>query len=56
MQMILAVAGVQVCGENVLNPIIPETWQIIESISQEVSTLFPLGMLLLGADELPEMT
>ena len=50
------VASVQVYSENVLKPVIPETWQIIESISQEVSTLFPLGMLLLGADELPEMT
>jgi len=49
-------ASVQGYIENVLNPAIPETWQIIESIAEEVSTLFPFATLHLGADELPEGT
>ena len=49
-------ASVQGYSENVLNPALPETWQIIESIAEEVSTLFPFGTLHLGADELPERT
>ena len=46
--------SVQGNSENVLNPSIPETWQIIESIAKEVSTLFSFRMPHLGADELPQ--
>ena len=49
-------ACVQAYSKNVLKPSIPEMWQLIEAIAQEVSTLFPFGMLHLGADELPERT
>jgi ABC-type glycerol-3-phosphate transport system permease component len=49
-------ASVQGYTENVLNPAIPETWQIMEAIAEEVSTLFPFATLHLGADELPEGT
>lgn len=39
---------------NVLNPALPETWDIIHAIVHEVSNLFPFRILHLGADELPE--
>ena len=48
--------SVQGYSKNVLNPAIPETWEIIEAMAEEVCTLFPFGMLHVGADELPEGT
>ncbi len=49
-------ASVQGYTQNVLNPAVPETWQIAEAIAEEVSAIFPFGTLHLGADELPEGT
>jgi len=47
-------ASVQGYPGNVLNPAIPETWRVLEAMAQEVAGLFPLGLLHLGCDELPE--
>ena len=38
---------------NILNPAKPETWALLEPLSSEVASLFPLKMLHLGCDELP---
>lgn len=46
--------SVQGYTENVLNPAMPETWRVLESVAAEVAQLFPLGLLHLGCDELPE--
>ncbi len=48
--------SVQGYARNVLNPALPETWRIVEAIAEEVSALFPSGILHLGADELPPGT
>ncbi|EAR51361.1 putative glycosyl hydrolase, beta-N-acetylhexosaminidase protein-like [Oceanicola granulosus HTCC2516] len=46
--------SVQGYAENVLNPARDQFWTVIEQLSEEVAALFPLGMLHLGCDELPE--
>lgn len=49
-------ASVQGYLGNVLNPAMPATWDLMTRIADEVSALFPLGLLHLGADELPPET
>ena len=39
--------------ENVVNPALPKTWEVVEAIASEVAGLFPFGHLHLGCDELP---
>jgi hexosaminidase len=39
--------------ENVLNPAMPETWDLLQPLLLEVAELFPIGILHLGCDELP---
>ena len=48
--------SVQGYQNNVLNPACPETWDLVEKIITEVSSLFPFRHLHLGGDELPEGT
>ena len=38
---------------NVINPAIPATWDLIHPLTLEVASMFPLGILHLGCDELP---
>ena len=38
---------------NVINPGMPETWNLIEPLALEVAGMFPIGILHLGCDELP---
>ena len=45
--------SVQGYGQNVLNPAMPATWALLEPLAREVASLFPLGILHLGCDELP---
>ena len=46
--------SVQGYMQNVMNPAKPKTWELIENIVQELSTIFPYDILHLGGDELPE--
>ena len=46
--------SVQGYTQNVMNPAKPETWELIENIVQELSTIFPYDIVHLGGDELPE--
>ncbi len=39
--------------QNVVNPALPKTWEVVEAIASEVAGLFPFGHLHLGCDELP---
>jgi len=48
--------SVQGYKRNVLNPAMPKTWELWESIISEISDLFPFDHLHLGCDELPEDT
>lgn len=41
---------------NVMNPAMPESWRVWETIAAEVAALFPFGVVHLGADELPPET
>lgn len=41
---------------NVVNPAMPQAWALLEALSLEVSELFPIGLLHLGCDELPDHT
>lgn len=41
---------------NALNPAMPKTWEVLETIVDEISALFPFNHLHLGCDELPEHT
>ena len=45
--------SVQGYGQNILNPVMPATWALLEPLALEVASLFPLGILHLGCDELP---
>ncbi len=48
--------SVQGYAGNTLNPAMPRTWEILERLTLDVAELFPIGMLHLGCDELPEGT
>ncbi len=48
--------SVQGYTQNVLNPAMPKTWDILEAIVDEIGALFPFKHLHLGCDELPENT
>ena len=48
--------SVQGYTSNVLNPAMPRTWKVLETIVDEISALFPFNHLHLGCDELPENT
>ncbi|WP_333869351.1 beta-N-acetylhexosaminidase [Cypionkella sp.] len=39
--------------DNVVNPAMPETWQVLSAIIEEVASLFPMQLLHLGCDEAP---
>ncbi|OZA08197.1 MAG: hypothetical protein B7Y02_12885, partial [Rhodobacterales bacterium 17-64-5] len=39
--------------ENTLNPAMQASWDLVEPLALEVASLFPLGILHLGCDELP---
>ncbi|MEO8240703.1 MAG: beta-N-acetylhexosaminidase [bacterium] len=45
--------SIQGYPENILNPAMPTTWALLEPLALEVASLFPLGILHLGCDELP---
>ena len=45
--------SIQGYPRNILNPAKPETWALLEPLTTEVASLFPIGMLHLGCDELP---
>lgn len=38
---------------NIVNPAVEATWALLEPLSLEVASIFPLGILHLGGDELP---
>lgn len=48
--------SVQGYTQNVMNPAMPKTWEIITAIASEVADIFPFKHLHLGCDELPEDT
>jgi hexosaminidase len=48
--------SVQGYAGNALNPAMPKTWDVLETIVDEISALFPFNHLHLGCDELPEHT
>ena len=48
--------SVQGYRENVVNPAMPKTWDVLETMVREVGALFPFGHIHLGCDELPEET
>ncbi len=39
--------------DNIVNPAVPGTWDLLVPLATEVAGLFPLGILHLGADEAP---
>lgn len=39
--------------DNIVNPAMPATWDLLLPLAREVAGLFPLGLLHLGADEAP---
>ena len=39
--------------DNVVNPAMPDTWALLEPLALEVASMFPIGILHLGCDELP---
>ncbi len=39
--------------DNIVNPAVPGTWDLLVPLAKEVAGLFPLGILHLGADEAP---
>jgi hexosaminidase len=45
--------SIQGYPRNILNPAKPETWALLEPLTTEVASLFPIRMLHLGCDELP---
>ncbi len=45
--------SVQAYIDNIINPAMPATWALLEPLSLEVASLFPIGILHLGCDELP---
>jgi hexosaminidase len=46
-------ASVQGYIDNIVNPAVPATWDLLVPLAKEVAGLFPFGMLHLGADEAP---
>lgn len=48
--------SVQGYSENVLNPAMPKTWEVLVAIATEIAEIFPFNHLHLGCDELPEHT
>ncbi|MBL9050880.1 MAG: beta-N-acetylhexosaminidase [Tabrizicola sp.] len=46
-------ASVQGYIDNIVNPAMPATWEVLQPLTEEVAGLFPFGMLHLGADEAP---
>ncbi|MGB3249697.1 MAG: family 20 glycosylhydrolase, partial [Tabrizicola sp.] len=46
-------ASVQGYIDNLVNPAMPATWEVLQPLVREVAGLFPFGMLHLGADEAP---
>ena len=46
--------SIQGYPRNIMNPAMPETWRVIESMIQDIAQIFPFGHIHLGADELPE--
>ncbi len=48
--------SVQGYQDNIINPAMPKTWEIVTAIATEVGTLFPFGHVHLGCDELPDNT
>ncbi|WP_231592456.1 beta-N-acetylhexosaminidase [Pelagovum pacificum] len=49
-----AETSVQGYPENVLSPASDQTWEVLGQLSAEVAGLFPLGLIHLGCDELPD--
>jgi hexosaminidase len=47
-------ASVQGYIDNIVNPAMPATWEVLQPLAEEVAGLFPFGMLHLGADEAPQ--
>lgn len=45
--------SVQHYSDNVLNPALPATWKVLQSILDEVMALFPSPDIHLGSDEVP---
>ena len=45
--------SIQGYRENIINPALAATWALIEPLALEVASLFPLGILHLGCDEMP---
>lgn len=45
--------SIQGYPKNIMNPAVDATWALLEPLSLEVASLFPMGMLHLGGDELP---
>ncbi len=39
--------------DNIVNPAVPATWDLLLPLAREVAGLFPMAMLHLGADEAP---
>jgi hexosaminidase len=39
--------------DNIVNPAMPVTWDLLDPLAEEVASLFPIGILHLGADEAP---
>jgi hexosaminidase len=48
-----AEVSVQGYRDNIINPALPGTWALLEPLLDEIVSLFPMGMLHLGCDELP---
>ena len=46
-------ASVQGYIDNIVNPAVPATWDLLVPLAREVAGLFPFGLLHLGADEAP---
>lgn len=45
--------SIQGYRDNILNPALPATWDLLTPLALEVARLFPIGLLHLGGDELP---
>lgn len=46
-------ASVQGYIDNIVNPAVPATWDLLLPLAREVAAWFPIGILHLGADEAP---
>jgi len=46
-------ASVQGYIDNIVNPAMAATWEVLRPLTEEVAALFPFGMIHLGADEAP---